>query len=236
MKEMLKKALPPDVWRAAVRSRYRLRPSPLDPFRRLEPIAPNGQARGLAIDRYYIQQFLGRRASLVQGHVLEVADNEYTSTYGHDVVTSDVLHVVEGNPKATIVGDLASGKNIPVGYFDCIILTQVLQFIYDFQGALFNLGNALKPGGTLLLTVPGIAHISRYDADRWGDYWRFTQQSLGKLSESYFGRAEIEAYGNVLTAAGLLHYLAAEDFTKAEREANDPDYPVILGVVATRAD
>ena len=30
-----------------------------------------------------------------------------------------------------------------------------------------------EPGGSLLLTVPGISQIARYD-DHWGDYWRFT--------------------------------------------------------------
>ena len=102
-------------------------------LRRLQPISRVfGFDRGLCIDRYYIDQFLSAHASDTQGRVLEIGDGTYTRKYGGDRVTkSDVLHAVEGNPKATIVADLTSAGHIPSNTFDCIICTQTLQFIYD---------------------------------------------------------------------------------------------------------
>jgi len=88
--------------------------------------------------------------------VLEIGEVTYTRRFGGDRVTkSDVLHVVEGNPEATIVGDLTNADNIPSEAFDCVILTQTLHLLYDVKTALANLYRILKPGGILLVTVPG---------------------------------------------------------------------------------
>ncbi len=77
------------------------------------------------MDRYYIEAFLAAHASDVRGHVLEVGDDAYTRRFGAGEVTrSDVLHVGEGNPQATIVGDLTHAEHIPSGAFDCVILTR----------------------------------------------------------------------------------------------------------------
>jgi SAM-dependent methyltransferase len=216
-----------------VKRRYRLRPSPLDPWRRVAPVSVDGSWRGKPVDRYYIEKFLSEHRSDIHGRALEVADNEYTMKYGTDV-TSDILHV-SGSATATIVGDLESGTGIPVDAFDCVILTQTLHFIYDYRAALRHLFTSLRPGGVLLCTVPGIAQVSRYDADRWGDYYRFTgQAAVRMLADAGFGQTSVQTYGNVLTASGMLSYLAIEDFTKAELELDDPDYPVIVGMYGMR--
>ena len=148
-------------------------------LRRITPISRVfGFDRGQPIDRYYIEAFLQRQSHDIRGRVLEIGDPEYTHKFGSDRVTqSDVLHAVSGNPQATLVGDLATGQGIPHNVFDCIILTQTLLFVYDFHAAVTNCYAALKPGGVLLATFPGISQISRYDMDRWGDYWRFATRS-----------------------------------------------------------
>ncbi len=145
-------------------------------LRRTSPISRSfGLDRGNAIDRYYIEKFLLENAALVQGRVLEVGDAAYTQRFGRGhVASSDVLHAVAGNSEANLVGDLCTGEGIPKDTYDCIILTQTLPFIYDLKGAVAATRDALKPGGTLLVTLPGICQISRYDMERWGDYWRFT--------------------------------------------------------------
>src|SRR6266566_7424830 len=99
-------------------------------LRRVIPVSRVfGSDRGECIDRYYIDTFLARYATDIRGSVLEVADNVYTMRYGGDHVTrSDVLHVQDGNPRATIVADLTAGECIPPDQFDCIIITQTLQF------------------------------------------------------------------------------------------------------------
>jgi len=142
------------------------------------------------------------------------------------------LHAVPGNPSATIVGDLASGEGIPKSFFDCIILTQTLPFIYDVHSVIRTSYEALKPDGVLLVTVPGISQISRYDMDRWGDYWRFTDLSVLKLFMEFFNKEnlQIEIFGNVKTAVAFLHGIASEELNEKDLHFKDPDYQLIIGV------
>jgi SAM-dependent methyltransferase len=231
---LIKHLVPAPIYRWAAKRRYRLRPSPLDPWRRVTPVSPSGSSRGTCVDRYYIERFLADHAGAIRGNVLEIADDSYTTRFGTDVRHADILHVDDSNPRATLVGDLTDPDSIPRERFDCIILTQTLHFIYDFRTALRTLWSALRPGGTLLCTVPGISQVMRYDADRWGDYYRFTTQAASRmLGEAGFD-AEVTSYGNVLTATGMLHFLAIEDYRPEELEANDADYPLIVGMAGRR--
>jgi SAM-dependent methyltransferase len=198
-----------------------------------------GLERGQSICRYYIDDFLRQYANDIRGSVLEVADNNYTLRFGGaSVRESEVLHVQGGNPKATIVADLTSSNSIAPSSFDCIILTQTLQFIYDTRAAVRTLYHTLKPGGVLLATFPGISQISRYDMDRWGEYWRFTTLCARKLFEEAFApvNIKVEAYGNVLAANAYLYGLAAEELSHEELEYRDPDYEVLIAVRATKAE
>lgn len=227
----------------AVARRLPTRPAPgavrWGSLRRVTPISRLfGFDRGLSIDRYYIESFLGRHRGDISGHVLEVADAAYTRRFGGDRVTkSDVLHVVEGNPQATLIGDLVTGCGIPESSFDCIILTQTLPFIYDVRAALTHCRQALKSSGILLATFPGISQISRYDMDRWGDYWRFTDLSARRLFEEVFPSesVSVEIYGNVLAAVAFLHGLAADELKHSELDYTDADYQVSIAVRAIRS-
>ncbi|NBS60140.1 MAG: methyltransferase domain-containing protein [Betaproteobacteria bacterium] len=211
----------------------------LGDLRSTEPVSRVfGGDRGLPICRWYITRFLASQAGRVRGRVLEVAGNEYTRRYGGAQVThSDVLMVVEGNPVATIVGDLQTGVGIPEGAFDTIILTQVLQCVFDLQGAMRTIHRALAPGGTVLITAPAIAPVSQYDVERWGEFWHLTPQSLTRLLAAEFGEANVQvgACGNHIAAHAYLAGLAAEELTDAELAPYDPDYPIVITAVATRA-
>lgn len=210
----------------------------LGSLRRLTPISREfGYDRGLPIDRYYIERFLSANASDIRGHVLEIADNTYTRRFGGDrVIKSDVLHVREGDPPATIVGDLTCADQIPSDTFDCVILTQTLQLIYDVPAALRTVRRIVKPGGAVLATAPGITPISRYDMERWGCFWAFTSLSARRLFEEVFPATEIktETHGNVLAASAFLYGIAAEELGQSELDSDDPDYEVIVTVRAVR--
>jgi SAM-dependent methyltransferase len=205
---------------------------------RLSPFSRRfGYDRGLPIDRYYIENFLNNAASVIRGHVLEIGGNEYTKRFGRDrVTTSDVLHVEPGSG-VTIVADLQSAPNITSSTFDCIICTQTLQFIFDTASTIRTLHRILKPGGTVLVTTAGIAQIARLDAARFGEYWRFTGQSLQRLFEGIFAPADvrIETYGNVLTAAAFLYGLSVEDLRPDELSFRDPDYEVTVALRARKS-
>lgn len=207
-------------------------------LRRTRPVSGVfGFDRGLPVDRYYIEQFLAVHTADVRGHVLEVADRDYTERFGGDRVSaSDVLHARPGNPHATIVGDLCTGEGIPDDAFDCVILTQVLPFLWDVPAAIASLKRALKPGGVVLATVPGISQISRFDADQWGDYWRFTSASAERLFAEVFGpeSVSVDVYGNVLAATAFLHGAAADELGPHELDYRDPDYQVTIGIRAEK--
>jgi SAM-dependent methyltransferase len=189
------------------------------------------------VDRYYIERFLAAHADDVRGRVLEVKDDRYTRRFGGERVSrSDVLHVVPGNPRATIVADLADADSLPPGVFDCAIVTQVLPFIRDPQAAVRTLHRILAPGGHVLATVPGISQIDRHEMERWGDYWRFTSLSARMLFERVFApeQVTIDVYGNVLSAAGLLYGLASSELSQQELDFQDPDYEVVIAVRAVK--
>lgn len=195
--------------------------------------------RGTPIDRYYIEDFLEGHRNLIRGRVLEIGEPVYTRRYGGDqVVGVDVLHAVEGNPEASLVGDLETGIGVPEARFDCIILTQTLHVIFDVRAALATTRRALRPGGSLLATAPGISQISRYDMDRWGDYWRFTSLSLRRLLGDVFAPASctVESFGNVLAATAFLQGIAADELKADELDDHDPDYEVLIGVTARVGD
>jgi glycosyltransferase involved in cell wall biosynthesis/SAM-dependent methyltransferase len=207
-------------------------------LRRLNPISTMfGYDRGRPIDRYYIEEgFLARYADDIRGQVLEFGDASYTQEFGGERVTvSDVLHVDEGSPQATIVADLSRADYIPSDTFDCIIFTQTLHLIYDVRSAIQTLHRILKPEGVLLATFPGISQVAR---DRWGDqcYWAFTHLSARRLFEERFpvSNVEVEAHGNVLTAISFLHGLAAEELREQELKRRKPGYEVVITVRAVK--
>ena len=207
-------------------------------LRRLTPINRYPFRRGHPIDRYYIENFLAHQAGDIQGHVLEIGDDSYTRKYGgRSVKIGDVLHISEGNPKATIVADLTRADHIPSNTFDCIIFTQTLQYIYDVRSAVRTLHRILKPGGVLLATFPG---ISRIEEEEWRDSWcwAFISQSARCLFEEAFPAANlrIEAHGNVLTAVAFLHGLAVKDLTKEELDYHAPRYEVLIALRAVKTE
>ncbi len=208
-------------------------------LRRTTPISRVfGFDRGLPIDRYYIERFLDAHGGDVRGGVLEVGDDTYTRKFGADRVTrSDVLHVAEGNPRATLVGDLATADHIPAGSFDCIILTQTLHLIYDLRAAVATLYRILRPGGVLLATVPGVSQLEHGEwAATW--YWSFTTLSARRVLEERFPASyvSVEAYGNVLAATAFLHGLAAEELRPDELDDHDPLYQVTITMRATKPE
>ena len=193
-----------------------------------------GLDRGRPVDRFYIERFLKAHSADIRGRVLEVAEPTYTQWFGSGVTQSDVLHVQPGDPQATIVGDLTTGEGIPRDAFDCIVLTQTLHVIYDVRAAIAGARAALKPGGVLLVTLPGISQISRVDMEGWGDYWRFTTASARRLFGEAFDDFELEAHGNVLASAAFLYGLAQDELEPEELAVDDPDYELVITVRAVR--
>ncbi len=210
-------------------------------FGDLDGVAPIssrfGFDRGTPVDRYYIEQFLGCHAADIGGRVLEIGDDAYCRQFGGARIRQqDVLHVVADNPAATIVGDLSRPGTLPAEAFDCLVLTQTLHLIFDVRAAVTEMYRALKSGGVVLLTVPGISQIDR---GTWGDtwFWSFTPASAMRLFSEVFGadNVRVEAHGNVFAATVFLQGLAVEEIDTAKLQINDASYPVVVAVRAQKA-
>lgn len=199
-----------------------------------------GERRGECIDRYYIEKFLHTHRLSIRGRVAEFLADDYALRFGDNRVEHiDVLDIDETNLRRTITLDLATTDAAPSALFDCIICTQTLFLIYDYRSAICSLRKMLRPGGTLLVTVPGICQILPHDmlGGAASDWWRFTGAAIQRIFAEIFGAENIsvETYGNVQTAVAQLHGLVQEEFTQAEVDYHDPDYEVTIGVKATRA-
>lgn len=207
-------------------------------LRRTKPVSSVfGLDRGTPIDRYYIEKFLFTNKELVRDCVLEIAESTYTRKFGGAQVTrSEVLHFTGENPAATIIGDLTNPASLPENRVDCFICTQTFNFIYDFKKAIEGAHHLVKKDGVLLATLGGISQISRYDMDRWGDYWRFTVLSALRAFEEVFGKGNVQvgSFGNVLSSISFLEGISAEELSAAELDHADPDYQMVISVIARK--
>jgi hypothetical protein len=105
------------------------------------------------------------------------------------------------------------------------------------RAAITTLHCALKPGGILLMTVPGISQVD--SQGEWGNtwYWSLTSLSVRRLLEEQFqaNMIEIVVRGNVFAASAFLYGLAAHELNTADLEANDASYPVTIAARVTKA-
>lgn len=212
-----------------------LAPLRLGVFRRGVPISESwGYDRGTPVDRVYIHRFLDRHRDVITGRVLEVQDDRYTKRFGHTVEKSDVLDIDASNARATVIGDLASPDAFEPDAFDCFVLTQTLQFVYDLQSAVKTVRRVLRPGGVVLATVPAASRVSRGRVDR--EFWRLTAASVRRLFADEFGAARVDVvtYGNSLTVAASIAGLAFEELPRGSFDADDEHFPLIVAVRAVK--
>jgi hypothetical protein len=195
-----------------------------------------GFDRGMPIDRYYIEKFLSENRNYIKGTVLEVAESTYSKKFDNGVTKFEVLHNDPTFKEATITGDLSSPATLPENIADCFICTQTFNFIFDVQTAVKGTYKLLKPGGVLLATVAGLCPISRYDMDRWGDYWRFTDLSVRKAFSNIFDEKNIEVtvHGNVLSSTAIIQGISADELTKDELDFSDKDYQIVISIIARK--
>jgi SAM-dependent methyltransferase len=213
----------------------RRRPILLGSLGRTRPVDLHwGSSRGQPVDRWYIERFLGARRAVIAGRVLEVKDSGYTTRFGGDVTERAVLDIDAANPHATYVADLAAADAIPAARFDCFVLTQTLQYVYDLPGAIGHAHRILAPGGSLLATLPVVSRVTEPPLI---DLWRFTPESARRLFAAAFGAdaVEVTALGNVLAQIAFLAGLAVEDLDRAALDDHDPRFPLLVCVSARKA-
>jgi SAM-dependent methyltransferase len=213
-----------------------LRPAPRGLLMRSGPVSRGwGFDRGLPIDRYFIERFLDEHRADISGRVLEVKDDGYTRRFGTTVSHAEVLDIDAANPAATVVADLTHAPQIPDERYDCVLLTQVLHQVYDLQSAVAECRRILKPGGTLLVTMPALSRCSMEAKDT--DFWRVTPACANRLFGDVFGATNVEvvAHGNAVLGASFLMGVAVEEVPARQLRRQDPLFPVVVTIRATRA-
>ncbi|MFY9487361.1 MAG: methyltransferase domain-containing protein [Solirubrobacterales bacterium] len=199
-------------------------------LRRTKPFSDHfGWDRGVPVDRFYIEGFLERNKQYIRGDALEVRGPGYVKKYGGDGVTK--VHVVDidpANPQATHVADLGVEGSVPSAAYDSIVFTQTLHCIPDDEAAMRNLWNSLRPGGTMLVTVPSTIRIDNELPD--SDYWRYTPMGLEWLIRKVAGPDAVihaEGHGNALTAIAFLAGIAQEELSAREIAVEDSNFPIV---------
>ncbi|MEM9048020.1 MAG: class I SAM-dependent methyltransferase [Pseudomonadota bacterium] len=123
------------------------------------------------------------------------------------------------------VADLTDMPQLPAAQFDCVICHQVLEHVPRPQAAMAEMTRVLKPGGTLVLSVP---HLSRLH-ELPHDYFRYTKGGIRVLCEDAgLQLGEIRPYGGIFS---FLHHQFATIFLGLASLAG-PLYPVLVALHA----
>jgi SAM-dependent methyltransferase len=103
-------------------------------------------------------------------------------------------------------GVIASGK------FDTVLLLDVLEHVPDPAKVLSEIYRVLRPGGTLILSVP---HLSRLHEEPY-DFYRFTKYGLTHLLEvAAFRQIVVNQCGGIFSFLGHPDIHAAHRFNVA---------------------
>lgn len=107
--------------------------------------------------------------------------NEWLKPYAEKVDYKILDPVPDYNPD--IVGDI---HNLPFSNNtqDAILCLAVLEHVHNPIRAMEELYRVLKPGGKLLIYVPFLYYYHAHEG-YYGDYWRFTIDTLKRFSEPF---------------------------------------------------
>jgi SAM-dependent methyltransferase len=122
------------------------------------------------------------------------------------------IHTVIFNTDAIDIASDITSIPVPDCCFDAILCTEVLEHVIDPMGALTEMSRILKPGGAIILTVPGTSLL------HFSPYHYFTGFKVNYFAEM-FGRNGIkelrtERIGNIYTVSALNLWYIAEKMSK----------------------
>lgn len=112
-----------------------------------------------------------------------------------EVICTDWQNSIHGHRFADVLSDLNEHLNFNDLSFDTVILTDVLEHIYQPKKLLSEIHRVLKPGGRVIIAVPFIYRIH----EEPHDYFRYSEFALKKLcAEAGLSINELEPYGGYM--------------------------------------
>jgi SAM-dependent methyltransferase len=194
-----------------------------------------GFERGKPVNRRYIESFLSEYQSDVHGSVLEVGGSRYSEALGGDRVAElTVVDIDTTNRGATLIADLAATESLNRDSYDCIFLIETLHLLPEPGICLENCWRALRPHGTLLITVPALKRLSPSHPET--DYWRFTPAGLEALMTRHWPAPfSIRAYGNLFACIAFLLAHVVEECDDNDLDVPDPRFPLTVAAHARKS-
>ena len=197
-----------------------------------------GDSRGTPITRFYIQHFFSNLKLFDWGDSLEFGDNRYTDQFGRNITS---IKTFRFSNETTTNGNIFNGNitklsSLPKESFDSIICTNVLNFIFDVESAIKGIYQMLKKDGKCIVTLDGpSSHVSRYDMERWGDYWRFTNLSAKLAFErSNFKVEQCTVYGNPYACSAQLNGFCLQDVDQSKLFPSNQDYQLLIALCSKK--
>ena len=96
-------------------------------------------------------------------------------------------------PEVDLVADLGEVNPFKAGAFDSVVLMNVLEHVYESRGLLSSISQIVKPGGSMIITVPFLLKVHQPPFD----FHRYTPYAIEKMAdEAGFYVESLQGYYN----------------------------------------
>lgn len=148
-------------------------------------------------------QALARALATCRGRVLDLGCGlqPYRALLGPQVTHYVGIDRQHALARPTVVGNIEEPLPFADASFDAVLSTQVLEHVPAPRAVLAETVRVLKPGGRLILTVPGVwpTHEAPHD------FWRFTRHGLMRLLDDHqIAYAELHMLGGLWATVGQM--------------------------------
>lgn len=169
------------------------------------------QLRDRTYRRVLLDILLEANAEKIRGIVLDVGGKrEARRGRFRPSERQDVRWVylnLDGSTRPDVIGD---ARSVPLrgNAVDWVVCTEVLEHLDDPSACVREIHRSLKPGGTIIASVPFLFPVHADPVD----YWRFTGEGLRHLFEA-FSTVRVEPMGGFPGALGTLTASAVPDIS-----------------------
>jgi len=134
----------------------------------------------------------------LRGDVLDVGSGAmpYRTIAGNDVKSYDGLDLAPRTEDVRYVCSAMDMSPVPSDSYDTVLCSEVLEHVSHPAAAVKEMSRVLRPGGTLIVTVPFLGRLH----EEPNDFQRFTEHGLRQLlADAGFVVESIEPTGTVVS-------------------------------------